>query len=167
MGARFQDQVAVISGGGRGIGRAVALAFAEEGATCVLAGRRLDALETCAAEVRRSGGKAVVDYQASAFLLVEGRIDGVKLRGWADKFAKGNPQLLKIHPAGKSQIYQLEAGRTFYAAQLGPTLWAVSLTREPIAEALERAGGKVKSVVKYKEVVAAIGVALTAGIRSR
>lgn len=58
MAKRFQDSVVVITGGGRGIGRATALEFAQEGATCVLAGRRMDALQTAAGEVRHSGGKA-------------------------------------------------------------------------------------------------------------
>jgi NAD(P)-dependent dehydrogenase (short-subunit alcohol dehydrogenase family) len=58
MGDRFKDQVVVITGGGRGIGRATALEFAEEGATMLLAGRRMDALETAAREVRESGGHA-------------------------------------------------------------------------------------------------------------
>ena len=60
MGSRFKGQVVIVTGGGRGIGRATALAFAEEGATLVLAGRRLDALRTTAAEVTEEGGKASV-----------------------------------------------------------------------------------------------------------
>src|SRR5438105_6028569 len=37
MPGRFQDKVVVISGGSRGIGRGIAIAFAREGARCVLA----------------------------------------------------------------------------------------------------------------------------------
>ena len=60
MEERYKDHVVVITGGGRGIGRAIALEFAAEGATCIIAGRRMDALETTAEEVRKSGGKAEV-----------------------------------------------------------------------------------------------------------
>ncbi len=60
MSARFKGQVVVVTGGGRGIGRATALEFAAEGATVVLAGRRMDALRTTAAEAADAGGKAMV-----------------------------------------------------------------------------------------------------------
>lgn len=58
MAAKFEDQVVIITGGGRGIGREAALAFARESAHVVLAGRRTDALEVTAREVERSGGTA-------------------------------------------------------------------------------------------------------------
>ncbi len=58
MSERYRDQVVVITGGGRGIGRAIALEFAAEGATLVLAGRRMDALENAAEECRELGGAA-------------------------------------------------------------------------------------------------------------
>ncbi|MEX2246555.1 MAG: SDR family oxidoreductase [Dehalococcoidia bacterium] len=60
MGTRFQDQVVIVTGGGRGIGRSTALEFAREGATLLLAGRRMDALRTTAGEVHEEGGKASV-----------------------------------------------------------------------------------------------------------
>ena len=58
MGSKFEDEVVVITGGGRGIGRAIALEFAAEGATVVLAGRRMDALATTAQEASSCGGAA-------------------------------------------------------------------------------------------------------------
>jgi NAD(P)-dependent dehydrogenase (short-subunit alcohol dehydrogenase family) len=52
-------KVALVVGGTRGIGRAVALRLAAEGATAVVTGRGLDAAEAVAAEARASGGNAV------------------------------------------------------------------------------------------------------------
>ena len=58
MANAFADQVVVITGGGRGIGRATAIEFGAEGATLLLAGRRMDALQTAAAEALRAGANA-------------------------------------------------------------------------------------------------------------
>lgn len=58
MAERFEGQVVVITGGGRGIGRAAAIEFGAEGATLLLGGRRMDALQTAAQEVLRAGGEA-------------------------------------------------------------------------------------------------------------
>jgi NAD(P)-dependent dehydrogenase (short-subunit alcohol dehydrogenase family) len=48
---RLANKVALITGGGSGIGRAIALAFAHEGARVVVSGRRKDRLENVAREI--------------------------------------------------------------------------------------------------------------------
>ncbi|MEU8551552.1 glucose 1-dehydrogenase [Streptomyces roseoverticillatus] len=59
MTARFTGKTVLVTGGGTGIGRAVALAFAREGARVVVAGRREEPLKETVAYVEAEGGEAV------------------------------------------------------------------------------------------------------------
>ncbi|EID11415.1 SDR family NAD(P)-dependent oxidoreductase [Mycolicibacterium phlei] len=55
----MEGRVAVITGGGTGIGRGTALTLAERGADIVLAGRRAEPLKSTAAEVEALGRRAL------------------------------------------------------------------------------------------------------------
>lgn len=58
MSKRFADSVVLVTGGGTGIGRAIALAFAREGAAVVVAGRSPGSLRETVDLVEASGGRA-------------------------------------------------------------------------------------------------------------
>ncbi len=58
---KLLDKVAIITGGGRGIGRVISLIFAQEGANVSLAARSTALMEEVANEIRAMGRKALVN----------------------------------------------------------------------------------------------------------
>jgi 3-oxoacyl-[acyl-carrier protein] reductase len=59
MSKRLQDRVAIITGGGQGIGRAIALRFAQEGAKIVVVDIVADCGQAVAEEIKTLGGDAI------------------------------------------------------------------------------------------------------------
>ena len=60
MKISLEGKVALVTGASRGIGKAIAAAFAEAGADVMLSSRKQDALEEAAAEIGTAGGQTAV-----------------------------------------------------------------------------------------------------------
>lgn len=63
MDLQLEGKTAIVTGGSRGIGKAVARALALEGVDVAIAARGLEALEACAAELSAETGRRVVPVQ--------------------------------------------------------------------------------------------------------
>ncbi len=56
---KLKDKIAIITGGGRGIGKAIAMGFASEGADVVITARTEAELESTACLIRKNNGKYI------------------------------------------------------------------------------------------------------------
>lgn len=94
----LSGKIALVTGGSRGLGKAMALAFAEAGADVVVASRKLEACEEVARQVRDRGRRALA---VSAHL---GRWDDARMLTDRAYEEMGRVDVL-VNNAGKSPLY--------------------------------------------------------------
>jgi NAD(P)-dependent dehydrogenase (short-subunit alcohol dehydrogenase family) len=99
-------KVAVVTGESRGLGRAMAIAFAEHGADVVIASRKLDACETLAAEITEQTGRKALGVAFHA-----GKWDDADRLAEATYEAFGKIDVL-VNNAGMSPLYSSLASVT-------------------------------------------------------
>ena len=59
MTGRFENKVVLVTGGSRGLGRAMCTGFAAEGARVIVASRKLDACQAVVSDIEADGGQAL------------------------------------------------------------------------------------------------------------
>lgn len=91
--ARFDKQVGIITGAASGIGKEIALRYAAEGGTPVIADLNLDAANATAAEIKAKGGDA---FAVAMNVIDEAAVD----KGVADVMAKYGRIDLLVSNAG-------------------------------------------------------------------
>jgi 7-alpha-hydroxysteroid dehydrogenase len=133
---KLTDRVAIVTGGGKGIGRGIALAFAEAGADVVCAARTQDDIDAVADEVRRRGRRALAvrtDVMRTEDL-------EALVRATLDEF--GRVDVLVNNAGGTLPRAALQTSERFFEAALRFNVTsAFLLSRLVVPKMVETAGG--------------------------
>lgn len=122
MSSTNQKQIALVTGGGSGIGEATARLLASRGATVIICGRRAEPLEAVAASIRADGGQAetlVLDVSDEA--QVTQGIQGIVARHGQIDLVVNNAM---AYSWGAIEDTSTEAWRSNFLTTVDGTFWA-------------------------------------------
>lgn len=147
MDLKLTDKVAVVAGGSRGSGLAVASELAAEGAAVVLTGRNSEFVQDAVATITTAGGK--VKGLTTDMVSVE---DAARIVG-AAREAFGEPDILVVNPPSPSHTSGFEAitNEDYQVAHDMFTMSLVNLAREVLPSMKARRWGRIvelASIVK-------------------
>ena len=138
----LEGNVALITGGSRGIGRATALAFAEAGADVVVSSRKIEDLEKVASEIRELGRKAL---PVAAHM---GRMENIKMLIETVMAEFGKIDIL-VNNAATAPAYAscLDAEERLWDAIINLNLKGLYFLSQAVARVMkEQGGGKIINV---------------------
>jgi 3-oxoacyl-[acyl-carrier protein] reductase len=117
----------VVTGGGKGIGRGIALAVARCGANVVISGRAQAALDDCARELRALGAQAhtvqadLLRAEDTARAIAQAKNRFGSLDGWVNTAGSASPHdvgpLMDLREDQWDRVVDLNLKWTFFAAQ--------------------------------------------------
>lgn len=125
----FENKVVLITGGSRGLGKAMSEGFAAAGAKVVIASRKLEACEALAEKINQSGGDALavaantgstedLDQLAERAISHYGKVD-ILINNAGINIAMG--ELKGLSPAAFDKMYQVnQRGPWYLATKLVP-----------------------------------------------
>ncbi len=148
----LKGKVALVTGASRGIGRAIALAFAEEGARLILASRTREALSAVAKEVETRGAEArtrvadVTDPSEAQMLVESAHRDWGRIDVLVNNAGGG---LAKAFEAVSDEEWQLSVNLNFLAA--------VRLSRAVLPKMKEQGGGQIINIAALSGRVPRLG----------
>lgn len=139
--AKLENKLALITGGGRGIGRAIALEFAREGAEIAVAARTTSQLESVVAELRGLTKAVAVTCDVA-------QVESVKqaFRQVSEAFGRG-PDIL-VNNAGIAESAQfVKTDDEMWARHIAINLsGSFYCTRSALPPMLERGWGRVINI---------------------
>jgi len=140
---KLANRLAFITGGGRGIGRAIALAFAREGASVAIAARTHDQVEIVAAEVREQN-----DVDALAVLCDVRNAAGVldAFTQTRERFGRGPDIVVNNAGIARTSLF-VNTDEKFWEEHLNTNLGGTfRCTHAALPEMIERGWGRIINI---------------------
>lgn len=150
----LEGKVAIVTGASRGIGRSIALGFAEAGADVAVAARSADDLETLAKEIEGVGQKALVvptdvtdrDALQDLFVRTSDELGGLDILVNNAGGSNFMAPLVTLQPKGWDKIRALNYDAVFHATQIGAQ------------EMLKNGGGSIIQIASVAGILGAQGL---------
>jgi NAD(P)-dependent dehydrogenase (short-subunit alcohol dehydrogenase family) len=134
VNGRFTGRTVIITGGGRGIGQATALAFAAEGADVLVLGRTVADLEDTVAQITAEGGQA---WLLPCDVTDEAEVDGAAAQAAA---RWGRIDVLVNNAGIDDDTPFLEIDRARWRAVIDTNLTGVFLMSQAVGREMAKAG---------------------------
>ena len=157
----LNGKVAIVTGGSKGIGRAIALTFAENGADVAIVARGIDALTKAQKEIEATGRKALA---IQADVGADEELEKI-CRETCDRL--GGVDILVNNVGAGGMPALSETGHEDFLRVMKINVWAplrlFQLCREPM---IERGGGVIINVVSNEGIRPSIGIGLYAASKA-